>query len=71
MKLAVPASSVSTGSSPGYSTSRPVPAGVPGEVKDGPSAWVSATQLGDQDGIPGSCLHPDPVLAVVAIWGVN
>lgn len=35
------------------------------------SKWGPATHVGDSDGVPSSWLCPGPVLAVVAIWGVN
>lgn len=45
---------------------------MPGKkVEVGPKTWAPATHVGDLDGVLGSLLQPDPVLAVVGIRGVN
>lgn len=38
---------------------------------DDSSTWVRVMHVGDPDGVPGPCLLPGLVLAVVAFWGMG
>lgn len=60
---------MSTGSSPGYSTSEPAPFNLTGKAgEDGPSSWDPVTNMGEPDEDPGSWLLAGPV---PVIWGVS
>lgn len=49
-----------------------LPAGAPvKEVENGPKTFVSATHMGDSDGVPSSWLNSGPDLTDAVICGVN